>query len=73
MVVALKELTLRGDIRTTVEYLVNLMESEDFVANNIDTAWLDKVGCLSSVLSLACRLVCLLVCLLAFGLSLSLS
>jgi len=42
MVVALKELSIRGDIRTTVEYLVSMMETEDFVGNNIDTEWLDR-------------------------------
>ena len=41
MVMALKELSIRGDIRTTVEYLVQLMEVEDFVNNKINTAWLD--------------------------------
>lgn len=42
MVIALKELSIRGDIRTTVEYLVHMMESNDFCANRIDTAWLDS-------------------------------
>jgi len=41
MVLALKELSIRGDIRTTVEYLVHMMESGDFKANRINTAWLD--------------------------------
>jgi acetyl-CoA carboxylase / biotin carboxylase 1 len=41
MILALKEMSIRGDIRTTVEYLVKLMESYDFRANNIDTTWLD--------------------------------
>eukprot|EP01041_Mallomonas_annulata_P000604 gene604-1167_t len=41
MVVALKELEIRGEIRTTMEYIVNLMQSEDFICNRIDTAWLD--------------------------------
>lgn len=36
-VLALKELSIRGDIHTTTEYLVNLLESEDYAANNIDT------------------------------------
>jgi acetyl-CoA carboxylase/biotin carboxylase 1 len=38
----LKQLTIRGDIHTTVEYLINLCETKDFVENRIDTAWLDK-------------------------------
>lgn len=42
MVLALKELSIRGDIHTTVEYIVNMMESEDFVYNRIHTAWLDE-------------------------------
>jgi acetyl-CoA carboxylase carboxyltransferase component/biotin carboxyl carrier protein len=41
MVLALKELSIRGDIRTTVEYLVGLLESRDFRGNRINTAWLD--------------------------------
>lgn len=41
MVLALKELSIRGDIRTTTEYLVHMMESDDFRANRINTAWLD--------------------------------
>lgn len=43
MVLALKELSIRGDFRTTVEYLITLLEHEDFVQNNFDTAWLDKL------------------------------
>lgn len=42
MVLALKELSIRGDIRTTTEYIVQMMQSEDFVHNDIDTSWLDK-------------------------------
>ena len=41
MIVALKELEIRGDMRTTVEYVIRMMESGDFVGNNINTAWLD--------------------------------
>ncbi|KAK2494079.1 hypothetical protein MC885_018322, partial [Smutsia gigantea] len=43
MVVALKELSIRGDFRTTVEYLVNLLETESFQNNDIDTEWLDHL------------------------------
>ena len=39
--VALKELTIRGDIRTTTEYIIKMLQSEDFVDNRIDTDWLD--------------------------------
>jgi biotin carboxylase len=31
MVLALKELSIRGDIRTTVEYISVLMATEDYV------------------------------------------
>ncbi|KAJ8688508.1 hypothetical protein QAD02_024303 [Eretmocerus hayati] len=41
LVIALKELSIRGDFRTTVEYLITLLETEAFLTNNIDTAWLD--------------------------------
>ena len=35
------ELSIRGDFRTTVEYLITLLETEDFQQNNISTTWLD--------------------------------
>ena len=41
MIVALKELSIRGDFRTTVEYLIKLLELEAFKENNITTGWLD--------------------------------
>lgn len=41
MVVAMKELSIRGDFRTTVEYLIKLLETESFRTNDIDTSWLD--------------------------------
>ncbi|XP_076618553.1 acetyl-CoA carboxylase isoform X2 [Colletes latitarsis] len=41
LVIALKELCIRGDFRTTVEYLITLLETESFQQNSIDTAWLD--------------------------------
>ncbi|XP_022081008.1 acetyl-CoA carboxylase-like isoform X4 [Acanthaster planci] len=41
MVVALKELSIRGDFRTTIEYLVMLLETQAFQHNEFDTAWLD--------------------------------
>ncbi|XP_033618806.1 acetyl-CoA carboxylase 1 isoform X6 [Fukomys damarensis] len=43
MVVALKELSIRGDFRTTVEYLIKLLETESFQLNRIDTGWLDRL------------------------------
>ena len=43
MVVALKELSIRGDFRTTVEYLIKLLETPDFEQNTITTGWLDEL------------------------------
>lgn len=66
MVVALKELSIRGDFRTTVEYLVNLLETESFQNNDIDTGWLDHLiaqrvqvrGCFASLPSQGWSGVC---------------
>lgn len=41
LVLALKEIEVRGEIRTTVEYLVQLLEMDAFKKNTIDTSWLD--------------------------------
>ncbi|XP_035827708.1 acetyl-CoA carboxylase isoform X2 [Aplysia californica] len=43
LVVALKELSIRGDFRTTVEYLIKLLETDTYQNNGITTAWLDKL------------------------------
>ena len=43
MVVALKELSIRGDFRTTVEYLIKLLETPAFEQNTITTSWLDEL------------------------------
>ncbi|CAJ1954778.1 unnamed protein product [Cylindrotheca closterium] len=43
MVLALKELSIRGDISTTVGYISRLIELDDFINNQIDTAWLDGI------------------------------
>ena len=43
MVLALKELSIRGDFRTTVEYIIKLLETETFLSNRFDTGWLDKL------------------------------
>lgn len=43
LVIALKELSIRGDFRTTVEYLITLLETEPFQQNTIDTGWLDQM------------------------------
>jgi len=41
LVLALKEIEVRGEIRNSVEYLVQLLETKAFKENTIDTAWLD--------------------------------
>ena len=41
MVLALKELSIRAEFRTTVEYLVRLLETPKFQANDYTTEWLD--------------------------------
>ena len=43
LVLALKEIDVRGDIRTTVEYLIKLLETKEFKDNTIDTSWLDGI------------------------------
>lgn len=43
MIVALKELSIRGDFRTTVEYLIKLLETPAFEENTITTGWLDEL------------------------------
>ncbi|CAG8469460.1 4231_t:CDS:2 [Paraglomus brasilianum] len=43
MIVALKELSIRGDFRTTVEYLIKLLETQAFEENTITTGWLDML------------------------------
>ena len=43
MVIALKELSIRGDFRTTVEYLIKLLELQAFEENTITTGWLDSL------------------------------
>jgi acetyl-CoA carboxylase/biotin carboxylase 1 len=40
MIIALKELSIRGDFRTTVEYLIKLLELEAFTENTFTTRWL---------------------------------
>ncbi|CEM11630.1 unnamed protein product [Vitrella brassicaformis CCMP3155] len=41
LVIALKRLDVRGEIRTAVEYLSQLLETREFMDNTIDTSWLD--------------------------------
>ena len=41
LVLALKGLEVVGEIRTPMEYLVELLQTEEFRRNRIDTSWLD--------------------------------
>ncbi|KAI3661152.1 hypothetical protein MP638_005589 [Amoeboaphelidium occidentale] len=41
LILALKQLSIRGDFRTTVEYLIKLLQTDDFSQNSIHTGWLD--------------------------------
>jgi len=43
LVLALKELEARGEIRNPVEYLTQLLETPEFKENTIDTSWLDTL------------------------------
>jgi len=43
LVLALQDLNIRGDVRTTTEYLVQLLETQDFRENSVDTNWLDEL------------------------------
>ncbi|PRT52762.1 Acetyl-CoA carboxylase [Wickerhamiella sorbophila] len=43
MVVALKELSIQGDFRTTDEYIIGLLETKAFESNTITTGWLDEL------------------------------
>jgi len=41
--IALKNISIVGEIRNPTEYLVELAETEEFKNNTIDTAWLDRL------------------------------
>merc|ERR1719369_320462 len=43
LVVALKELSIRGDFRTIVEHLVMILEKKEFRDNSFNTGWLDEL------------------------------
>lgn len=34
-------MNIKGDIRTTVEYIIKMLQSDDFIKNKFDTDWLD--------------------------------
>ncbi|KAK9790754.1 hypothetical protein WJX73_002279 [Symbiochloris irregularis] len=41
LVVALKEIKIRGEIRTIVDYAIEMIQSPEFLGNSIHTGWLD--------------------------------
>lgn len=41
LILTLKEMEVRGDIRTTFEYLEQLLETDEFKNNAVTTSWLD--------------------------------
>ena len=41
LILSLKEMEVRGEIRTTFEYLEHLLETDHFKANKVTTSWLD--------------------------------
>lgn len=43
LVVALKELSIRGDFRTIIEHLVMILEKQEFQVNSFNTGWLDEL------------------------------
>ena len=43
LILVLKEIDVRGDIRTPVDYLIKLLETKEFAENTIDTSWLDGI------------------------------
>lgn len=43
LVVALKELSIRGDFRTITEHLVMILEKKEFRENSFNTGWLDEL------------------------------
>ncbi|KAL2894342.1 Acetyl-CoA carboxylase 1 [Bienertia sinuspersici] len=42
MVLGLKEIQIRGEIRTNVDYTIDLLNSSDYRENKIHTGWLDS-------------------------------
>lgn len=48
---------VQGEIRTTVEYLVQLLETTEFKANTIDTSWLD--GLIREKVHMSCDILSL--------------
>jgi len=42
MLVALADIKIRGEIRTTVDYLIDMLQCPGFVDNQVSTSWLDE-------------------------------
>jgi hypothetical protein len=42
MVVALKEVKIRGEIRTLLDYVIDMLQEPEFLGNRIHTGWLDR-------------------------------
>lgn len=40
---ALRNFCIRGEFRTNVEYLIEILETEDYIKNAIHTSWLDQM------------------------------
>lgn len=40
---ALRNFSIRGEFRTNVEYLIEILETEDYIKNVFHTAWLDRI------------------------------
>ncbi|KAF8294736.1 hypothetical protein TcBrA4_0071590, partial [Trypanosoma cruzi] len=43
MVMALRNLVIRGEIHTSISYVLELLEREEFIDCDISTAWLDRL------------------------------
>ena len=59
MVRALKQVKIRGEIRTTVDYTSEMIQHEAFVGNQHHTGWLDSriAAHVSNAISLASALL----------------
>ncbi len=55
MVVALKQVKIRGEIRTSVDYTTDMIQHEAFTGNNHHTGWLDSRIAAHVSLSVGCH------------------
>lgn len=42
LVVALRDVAIRGEIRTIIDYALDMVQSQDLIGNTIHTGWLDS-------------------------------